>query len=143
MGLIERWWKVTARNGTVATWTDQDPSDRLIAAWAGAKVEGPFVPAAACEGAVEALRKIEHSTDREAADYWMGVAIAADQDRDRWRAYFEQADKELAAALATKRGAVAALDEFRDGLTEALNAHGVPAMGWREAIDYLARRGGQ
>lgn len=31
---------------------------------------------------------------------------------------------------------------FVDGLTEALNAHGVPAMpSWREAIDYLAANG--
>jgi hypothetical protein len=42
------------------------------------------------------------------------------------------------------RGAVQALGEFRDGLTEALNAHGVPAMpSWREAIDWLAAHGGQ
>jgi hypothetical protein len=32
--------------------------------------------------------------------------------------------------------------EFVDGLTGALNAHGVPAMpSWREAIDYLALHG--
>lgn len=32
---------------------------------------------------------------------------------------------------------------FVDGLTDALNSHGVPAMpSWREAIDYLARHGG-
>jgi hypothetical protein len=32
--------------------------------------------------------------------------------------------------------------EFVDGLTEALNAHGVPAMpSWRDAIDWLASCG--
>lgn len=33
---------------------------------------------------------------------------------------------------------------FLEGLTEALNAHGVPAMAsWREAIDWLAANGGR
>lgn len=36
------------------------------------------------------------------------------------------------------------LREFQEGLTKALNAHGVPAMpSWPEAIDYLARHAGQ
>lgn len=37
-----------------------------------------------------------------------------------------------------------ALNEFRAGLTAALDAHGVPAMpSWREAIDWLAANGGR
>jgi hypothetical protein len=36
------------------------------------------------------------------------------------------------------------LREFQEGLTKALNEHGVPAMpSWREAIDWLAAHGGQ
>ncbi len=34
------------------------------------------------------------------------------------------------------------LNEFRDGLTDALNAHGVPATpSWRAALDWLATNG--
>jgi hypothetical protein len=48
-------------------------------------------------------------------------------------------------ASTTYRGAVEEHRAFVAGLTEALDAHGVPAMGksWREAIDWLAAHGGQ
>lgn len=58
MGNIECWWRVIRPLDQHVTWTDEDPSDRLEAAWADAMVEGPYVPEADYRGAVEALRRI-------------------------------------------------------------------------------------
>lgn len=50
----------------------------------------------------------------------------------------------IVALLPDYLGAVEEHRAFVAALTEALTAHGVPAMpSWREAIDYLARHGGQ
>lgn len=43
MGEIERWWRVTRSSDGHVTWTDEDPSDRLVAAWEDADVTGPYV----------------------------------------------------------------------------------------------------
>jgi hypothetical protein len=55
MSPSERWWRVTRRGDGHVTWTDEDPSDRLVAAWEGAKVKGPFIPEPP-QAAVEAER---------------------------------------------------------------------------------------
>jgi len=68
MTLIERWWRVTPRNPEHRTvWVQEDPSDRLYAAWEGATVTGPFVPEQP-QGAVAAdeikLASVEHEYER-------------------------------------------------------------------------------
>jgi hypothetical protein len=42
MPFTERWWRVDDVYGH-STWTDQNPSERLTAAWTDATVAGPFV----------------------------------------------------------------------------------------------------
>lgn len=77
MGDIERWWRVTARNGRVGTWTDQDPGDRLTAAWTGATVDGPFVPESELRGAVEALVELVRLKDGPRDDAYRAAKDAA------------------------------------------------------------------
>lgn len=56
MGNIERWWRIRRTDGNV-TWTDNDPTDKLTAAWEGATVRGPFVlETQGAESVVQAAR---------------------------------------------------------------------------------------
>lgn len=66
MSLIEPWWRVTRPSDGHVTWTPEDPSDRLVAAWEDAKVEGPFVPVpdeAAIERGCEALYELSRGQE--------------------------------------------------------------------------------
>jgi hypothetical protein len=65
MGNIERWWRVHAPLTGKTTWTDEDPNDRLHAAWENAQVRGPFVLEADTQGAVDALREVVDEAKRQ------------------------------------------------------------------------------
>lgn len=74
----------------------------------------------------------------EFVNHWFnGTVIAALEQVDALK-------RERDDALLEAQTARYTLDGFRDGLTKALNDHGVPAMpSWPAAIDYLAEHGGR
>lgn len=81
-------------------------------------------------------RWVPGATARAERDRWKREAHATYTALTVWSDDLLRAEAELERVRVEHR-------EFVDGLTAALQAHGVPAMpSWRDAIDYLARNGG-
>lgn len=77
-----------------------------------------------------------------AAEHGAPLGFHDEQDQLDWDRKAQALLRELDARREIER-LRAEHQEFVEQLTEALAAHGVPAMpSWREAIDYLATRGG-
>ncbi len=103
-----------------------------------------------CGGEVEQVRMVELRLDQH--DRWPRLT----DDQERWLnevwedmviPALEQVDtmrRERDDALLEAQTQRDVYRRFQEGLTEALNAYGVPAKtSWRAAIDHLAEHGGR